>query len=124
MGVATAFLAQMNGGFNTTPGHDVRRPMTTVTNTGSQQQLVTAHLAHLRGNCDARDLNDPLMTVSAGGLHHGLTCATLESANPALSPEVEEKALRVARSEEHTSELQSLMRISFADFCLIKTQQT
>src|SRR3546814_16256136 len=105
MGVATAFLAQMNGGFNTTPGHDVRRPMTTVTNTGSQQQLVTAHLAHLRGNCDARDLNDPLMTVSAGGLHHGLTCATLESANPALSPEVEEKAIRVAaflirRSEE------------------------
>src|SRR3546814_5910523 len=28
----------------------------------------------------------------------------------------------VLRSEEHTSELQSLMRISYADFCL-KTQQ-
>src|SRR3546814_7698994 len=26
----------------------------------------------------------------------------------------------VARSEEHTSELQSLMRISYADFCLKK----
>src|SRR3546814_9411690 len=26
------------------------------------------------------------------------------------------------RSEEHTSELQSLMRISYADFCLKKTQ--
>src|SRR3546814_8935895 len=30
------------------------------------------------------------------------------------------KALDVARSEEHTSELQSLMRISYAVFCLKK----
>src|SRR3546814_6820507 len=29
----------------------------------------------------------------------------------------------VIRSEEHTSELQSLMRISYADFCLNKTKQ-
>src|SRR3546814_9671577 len=29
-----------------------------------------------------------------------------------------------ARSEEHTSELQSLMRISYAVFCLKKTNQT
>src|SRR3546814_6611242 len=29
-----------------------------------------------------------------------------------------------ARSEEHTSELQSLMRISYAVFCLQKTQTT
>src|SRR3546814_10860195 len=29
-----------------------------------------------------------------------------------------------ARSEEHTSELQSLMRISYAVFCLNKTQKT
>src|SRR3546814_10037252 len=28
------------------------------------------------------------------------------------------------RSEEHTSELQSLMRISYAVFCLTKTKQT
>src|SRR3546814_2387370 len=32
----------------------------------------------------------------------------------------QEKALRKARSEEHTSELQSLMRISYAVFCLKK----
>src|SRR3546814_7807322 len=30
---------------------------------------------------------------------------------------------RVARSEEHTSELQSLMRISYAVFCLKKKKQ-
>src|SRR3546814_1224779 len=31
---------------------------------------------------------------------------------------------QVARSEEHTSELQSLMRISYAVFCLKKKKQT
>src|SRR3546814_2841350 len=33
-------------------------------------------------------------------------------------------ASRFFRSEEHTSELQSLMRISYAVFCLKKKQQT
>src|SRR3546814_2676149 len=38
------------------------------------------------------------------------------AADPAVSEEV-------ARSEEHTSELQSLMRISYAVFCLKKTKR-
>lgn len=87
--VATAYLAQMNGGFNETPGRDLRLPMTTITSSGSQQQLVTAHLIHLRGNCDARSLRDPLMTISAGGQHHGVVECR-------LSPSFEEGALRVA----------------------------
>src|SRR3546814_5764769 len=33
-------------------------------------------------------------------------------------------AIFVFRSEEHTSELQSLMRISYAVFCLIKKKKT
>src|SRR3546814_5265088 len=33
------------------------------------------------------------------------------------------RAERVARSEEHTSELQSLMRISYAVFCLKKNKK-
>lgn len=155
MGIATAFMAQMNGGFNTTHAKGADEPMTTVTNTGSQQQLVTAtlvtnttghapsdiegpvptlttgqhhmlataHLLHLRGNCDARDSADPLHTVSASGTHHGLVTAFMERQfgasvgqhfdEPAptitaggggksslvsfeLSPEHEEGALRVA----------------------------
>ena len=123
MGISTVFMAQMNGGFNTTAAKSITDPMTTVTNTGSQQQLVTANLVHLRGNCDARDLNDPLHTISAGGTHHGLMTAFLERQfgasvgqgldDPAptitaggggksslvelqLSPEVEAGALRVA----------------------------
>src|SRR3546814_5658186 len=34
------------------------------------------------------------------------------------------KAMSYRRSEEHTSELQSLMRISYAVFCLQKTTST
>lgn len=76
--IATVFMAQMNGGFNTTAAKSITDPMTTVTNTGSPQQLVTTNLVHLRGNCDARDLNIPLHTISAGGTHHGLMTAFLE----------------------------------------------
>src|SRR3546814_2849409 len=62
-----------------------------------------------------------------GGLHHPY--------EPQLHVHAEERrvleiALREAleknqlRSEEHTSELQSLMRISYAVFCLKKTKNT
>ncbi|MBA2930388.1 DNA cytosine methyltransferase [Pseudomonas sp. CCUG 57209] len=78
--VSAAVMIQANGGFNTTHAKDMHEPMTTVTNTGSQQQLAVANLVHLRGNCDARDLNDPLHTVSAGGQHHGLVSAFMERA--------------------------------------------
>src|SRR3546814_3475690 len=37
--------------------------------------------------------------------------------------EVERAAKRIGRSEEHTSELQSLMRISYAVFCLKKKRE-
>lgn len=87
--LAAAYLMQANGGFNETPGRDVREPMSTVTNTGSQQQLVTAHLAHLRRNCDGRDIAEPLRTVSAGGEHHGIVECH-------LAPEVAAGAERVA----------------------------
>ncbi|MBJ2236039.1 DNA cytosine methyltransferase [Pseudomonas rhodesiae] len=80
MGISTVFMAQMNGGFNTTDAKSIEDPMTTLTNTGSQQQLVAANLVHLRGNCDARNVNDPLHTISAGGLHHGLASAFMERA--------------------------------------------
>ncbi|MGK9451464.1 DNA cytosine methyltransferase [Acidithiobacillus caldus] len=83
--VATAYLAQMNGGFNTTPGHDVRTPSSTITHTGSQQQVVLASLAqaeagmgeHRReaaafvarqfGTSIGQGAEVPLGTVMAGG---------------------------------------------------------
>src|SRR3546814_5427859 len=49
----------------------------------------------------------------------------LAGAQDKLRPliEVEMPRRRALRSEEHTSELQSLMRISYAVFCLKKTTQ-
>ncbi|EPL0580230.1 DNA cytosine methyltransferase, partial [Pseudomonas aeruginosa] len=92
--IATAFLAQMNGGYNTTFSRPADAPMSTVTNSGSQQQLVTAHLLHLRGNCDARAADEPLHTVSAGGQHHGLLTAEMVASS--LTPEQLEGAIWVA----------------------------
>src|SRR3546814_4849154 len=42
----------------------------------------------------------------------------------ASSPSAERAELHASRSEEHTSELQSLMRMSYAVFCLKKNNQT
>src|SRR3546814_9763909 len=56
-------------------------------------------------------------------VRYGCVCAEPCGANP--GPDVEDTRCgrfgrHAARSEEHTSELQSLMRISYAVFCLKK----
>src|SRR3546814_3623032 len=53
--------------------------------------------------------------VSQGGSRGGRTGTLLAGAYPA-----DRCRRRAGRSEEHTSELQSLMRISYAVFCLKK----
>ncbi len=70
--LATAFMVQANGGFNTSHARDMRDGVSTVTTSGSQQQLVTAHLATLRHHSTGRDLREPIATVAAGGEHHAL----------------------------------------------------
>jgi DNA (cytosine-5)-methyltransferase 1 len=75
--LSTVYLAQMNGGFNETVGRDPRSPMTTITNTGSQQQVVAAYLAQLRNNCDSRSAEEPIRTISAAGQHHAAVVAFL-----------------------------------------------
>ncbi|PIF29407.1 DNA (cytosine-5)-methyltransferase 1 [Acidovorax sp. 56] len=85
----TAFVEQANGGFNATPARDARDPLSTSTATGSQQRVVTAHLATLRQNCVGQDARDPVPTMTAGGEHHALIEYT-------LSAEAEEGALRCA----------------------------
>jgi len=86
---AAAYLVQANGGFNATPARDVRDPMSTVTASGSQQQLISAHLTTLRRHSDGRDLREPVSTITASGEHHGLV-------QYQLSQEHEEGALRCA----------------------------
>ncbi|WP_445672657.1 DNA cytosine methyltransferase [Pseudomonas inefficax] len=87
--LVTAFIEQANGGFNTTPARSMDAPMSTVTNTGSQQRLVTASLATLRRNCVGRSVDEQVPTITAGAEHHALV-------EYKLSPEQEEGALRVA----------------------------
>lgn len=87
--LVTAFIEQANGGFNTTPAKGADEPLTTVTNTGSQQRLVTASLATLRRNCVGRPVDDLVPTMTAGAEHHALV-------EYKLSPEHEDGALRVA----------------------------
>src|SRR3546814_2562579 len=49
---------------------------------------------------------------------------TLEFADVRGDAGIGSRAVRSIRSEEHTSELQSLMRISYAVFCLNKKNKT
>ncbi|PPT45101.1 DNA methyltransferase [Xanthomonas arboricola] len=87
--VACAFLEQANGGFYEGSGRDARDPMSTITATGSQQQLATAHLITMRKNAHGQDAAEPLGTVCAGAVHHGMIECT-------LSAEQQAGALQVA----------------------------
>ncbi|MGY4876469.1 DNA cytosine methyltransferase [Vreelandella aquamarina] len=87
--VATAYLAQMNGGFYEGAGRAADDPLSTITGRGTQQQIVTAHLMVQRRNQNGADITEPLHTITAGANHHGLVHCT-------LSQKVEESALQVA----------------------------
>lgn len=74
--LVAAFMAQHNTGMT---GHMANKPLSTIVSSGAQQQLVTSHLLHLRNNCDARSVTEPLRTISAGGTHFGEVRAFLMS---------------------------------------------
>jgi DNA (cytosine-5)-methyltransferase 1 len=67
--VAT-FLAKHFGGNYTGPGSAIDDPLHTVTAV-DHSALVTTHLLHLRNNCDARSVELPIPTLTAGGGHVG-----------------------------------------------------
>lgn len=73
--LVAAFLARHYGGHEN-DGHPMQRPISTIT-TQDHHALVTSHLLHLRNNCDARSVEDPLRTVSAQGQHHALVASHL-----------------------------------------------
>ncbi len=88
LGVATAFLEQANGGFYQGDGNDARDPVSTITASGSQQRLVTAHLmTNTSAHCGAGGA-DPVPTITSAGNQALVECT--------LSPEQEAGALRVA----------------------------
>ncbi len=91
LGLATAFMVQANGGYNTTHSRPADAPISTITNKGSQQQLATAHLVTLRKGSHGAPVDGPLGTQT-GTDHHGLVSALLvtnttgHSSTPADQP--------------------------------------
>jgi DNA (cytosine-5)-methyltransferase 1 len=67
--LVSAFLAQHNGGM---VGHDARKPISTITQRGTQQQVVAAHMINLKGSTGRMAAADaPVQTITAGGNHIG-----------------------------------------------------
>lgn len=99
--ISTAFFAQMNGGFYKGDGNDARDPLSTITNTGSQQQLVTATLVTNTSGHGPSDLSEPIPTITTGGNQALIECTLGQDEDLPLleitySQDIEEKALRVA----------------------------
>lgn len=69
-GLVCAFMAKHYGGNYTGPGAAIDEPLHTVTAV-DHNALVTTNLIHLRNNCDARSVEEPLPTLTAGGGHVG-----------------------------------------------------
>ncbi|MDR8469441.1 DNA cytosine methyltransferase, partial [Acinetobacter baumannii] len=78
-GLVAAYMMQANGGFCESDGRSLEEPLSTITNTGSQQQLVStvlskenldgalkvaAFLINFYGNGDARDITAPMDTLT------------------------------------------------------------
>src|SRR3546814_3421708 len=79
------------------------------------------------GGADLRsELGGPLILEAAGRVPHDgrrLTDSPTKQRPPTRAVDQVIFCFRSRRSEEHTSELQSLMRISYAVFCLKKKTQ-
>src|SRR3546814_1560448 len=86
--------------------------------------LRAARQAFTGREVELSDRADPLAPVAAGGARMALVEADaffdLSGSAPVRNERFEAVAAVGQRSEEHTSELQSLMRISYAVFCLKK----
>lgn len=76
-GLAAVYMCQQNGGKNTNPGHPLDEPVSTITNSGSQQYLTFAHLTALRNHANGTGVDEPIPAMTAGGTHHGLVTAFL-----------------------------------------------
>lgn len=67
--LVAAFLAQHNGGYYTGAGRSAAAPISTITQSGAQQQLVTSHIMKMRGTNTGQPNTEPLQTISAQGTH-------------------------------------------------------
>src|SRR3546814_6123064 len=85
---------------------------------GSSIVPVALGIAEAKGNVSGRDIITALAVGSEIAIRLGYA-SRLDGFDPTGACSIF-AAAAAARSEEHTSELQSLMRISYAVFCLQK----
>src|SRR3546814_2910805 len=86
----------------------------------SEGHTIPPHTVNYRANIwalHARGVRDILSVATVGGIARGLEPGALAVPDQIIDYTYGRKN---TRSEEHTSELQSLMRISYAVFCLKK----
>src|SRR3546814_7654072 len=97
-----------------------RPPRSTRTDTLFPYTTLFRSVAEMHGIFDTIERNERSMFDAL----KAITAISLQNGDGGLSYEILAEACRNAsvaeRSEEHTSELQSLMRISYAVFCLKK----
>src|SRR3546814_6904569 len=79
-----------------------------------------------RGRVKKGEIYNPVVVRTAKGVRRKDGSLIKFGGNAAvlLNAKLEPIGTRIFRSEEHTSELQSLMRISYAVFCLKKKKST
>jgi DNA (cytosine-5)-methyltransferase 1 len=93
--LSCAYLAQHNAGNNSNPGHPATEPISTVSQKGSQQQVVSASLAAYYGSeADGQAVDESLRAVTTKP-RFGL--AVSEAVTPGLTPEQITGARRVAK---------------------------
>lgn len=96
MGIATAFLEQANGGFYDGSGRGLAEPASTILQSGSHQQLVSAYLVKFyKSGGQWQDCADPMHTVPTRD-RMGLVQVVNVPAG-ILAPELRERARAVAR---------------------------
>src|SRR3546814_4915563 len=99
----------------------------------AETRSLDGHFAASHGSADVSDRDRPRLAIGTAGRNDGhddrswrrcRLCAASLVGRHATGAwtwwRVDRQPCPVARSEEHTSELQSLMRISYAVFCLKK----
>jgi DNA (cytosine-5)-methyltransferase 1 len=108
--LCSAFMAQHNGGFNTTPGHPLEAPVSTICQSGANQQLVTSHLMIQRRNAFGRSMEEPSPTSTAHTNHlHAVTGHLEVMRNNANGQDVQEPAPTVCAQGTHLSVVLSFL---------------